>query len=132
MKQLNTVFLHIIDWFITKCGQKTSKDCEVNWQRMAATWHPSNGFKPLMTRLFIGASYASVARYQMDDHDVIDIGLCVIKCYGMYAEEYKNWISSKNAVPLIIKMINSFKEYWANTITPVNQTAVPACNMVTV
>jgi hypothetical protein len=62
----------------------------------------------------------------MDDHDVIDIGLCIMKHCGMYAEEYKNWILHKNAVPPIIKMINSFKEYWANTIALVNQTAVPA------
>ena len=83
-------------------------------------------------RRFIGASYASAARYPMDDRDVIDIGLHVMKPCGMYAEEYKNWILCNNAFPQIIKMINSFKEYWANTITPVNQTAVPACNMVTV
>jgi len=30
-------------------------------------------------RLFIGASYASAARYLMDNRDVIDIGLRVIK-----------------------------------------------------
>jgi hypothetical protein len=46
---------------------------------MAADWHPSDGFEPLATRLFIGASYASAARYPMDDCDVIDIGLRVIK-----------------------------------------------------
>jgi hypothetical protein len=52
--------------------------------------------------LFIGASYASAARYLMDNRKVIDIGLRVIKRCGMYAKEYKNWISSKNAVPLIV------------------------------
>ena len=46
---------------------------------MAADWHPSEGFKPLATCLFIGASYASAARYPMDDRDVIDIGLRIIK-----------------------------------------------------
>ncbi len=44
----------------------------------------------------------------------------------MFTKEYKNWITSKNAVPPIIKTINSFKEYWANAIALVNQTAVPA------
>ncbi len=44
----------------------------------------------------------------------------------MYAEEYKNWILRKNAVPQIIKTINFFKKYWANAIALVNQTAVPA------
>jgi hypothetical protein len=62
----------------------------------------------------------------MDDHDVIDIGLHIIKHCGMYAKEYKNWISHKNAVPPIVKSIDSFKEYWANVIALVNQTTVLA------
>ncbi len=113
MKQPNTVFLHMFDWFITKYGRTTTVDCKENWQRMAATWHSSEGFEPLAMRLFIGASYTSTACYPMDNHDVIYIGLCVIKRCGMYTEEYKNWILRENAVPPIVKMINSFKEYWA-------------------
>jgi hypothetical protein len=57
---------------------------------MAATWHSSEGFEPLAMCLFIGASYASAAGYPMDDRDIIDISLCVIKHCGMYAELYKN------------------------------------------
>jgi hypothetical protein len=79
MKQPNMVFLHIFDWFIMKYSKTITEDCEENRQRMAADWHPSDGFEPLATRLFIGASYASAARYPMDDCDVIDIGLRVIK-----------------------------------------------------
>ncbi len=116
----------MFDWFITKYGRTTTKDCKENWQRMAATWHPSKDFEPLAMCLFIGGSYASAACYPMDDHDVIDIGLRIIKHCGMYAEEYKNWISCKNAVPPIVKTINSFKEYWAKAIALVNQTAIPA------
>jgi hypothetical protein len=41
-------------------------------------------------------------------------------------EEYKNWILRENTVPPIVKMIDSFKEYWAEVIALVNQTAVPA------
>jgi hypothetical protein len=89
MKQPNTVFLHMCDWFITKYGKTTTEDREENRQRMAAGWHPADGFKPLATRLFIGASYASAAHYPMDDRDIIDIGLRVIKRCGMYSEEYK-------------------------------------------
>ncbi len=126
MKQPNTVFLHMFDWFITKYGLPQPKIARKNWQRMAATWYPSKGFEPLTMRLFIGASYASAERYPMDNHDVIDIGLRVIKRCGMYSEEYKYWILRKNAVPLIVKTIDSFKEYWANLIALVNQTAVPA------
>jgi hypothetical protein len=89
----------MFDWFIMKYGRTTTEDCKENWQRMATTWHPSKGFEPLATRLFIGASYASATRYPMDDRDVIDISLNIIKRCGMYAKEYKNWISCKNAVP---------------------------------
>jgi hypothetical protein len=97
---------------------------------MAATWHPSNGFEPLATHHFIGTFYASAARYPMDDHDVIDISLRLIKNCGKYAEEYKNWISCKNMVPPIIKTIDSFKDYWANAIALCNQTAVLASQHV--
>jgi hypothetical protein len=103
-----------------------TKDCKANWQRMTTTWYPSEGFKPLATRLYIGASYASAARYPMDNREVINIGLRIIKHCGMYAKEHKNWILCKNSVPPIVKTINSFKEYWADTIALVNQTAVPA------
>ncbi len=131
MKQPNTVFLHMFDWFITKSGRITTKDREENWQRMTATWHPSEGVKPLAIRLFIGASYASAAHYPMDDRDVIDVGLRFIKHCGMYAKEYKNWISRMNAVPLIVETIDSVKKYWANVITVVNQTLSWSHNMVT-
>jgi len=92
-----------------KYGKTTTEDREDNWQRMAADWHPSDGFEPLATRLFIGASYASAACYPMDDRDVIDIGLRVIKRCGMYSEEYKNWIVRENKTPPIVKSIDSFK-----------------------
>jgi hypothetical protein len=47
----------------------------------------------------------------MNDRDVINIGLRVIKWHGMYSEEeYKNWIARESETPAIAKMINSFKE----------------------
>jgi hypothetical protein len=95
---------------------------------MAANWHPSKGFMPLTTCLFIGASYARTACYLMKDHNVINIGLCVIKHCGMYSEEYKNWIAHKNKSPPIVESIESFKEYWANVIMLVNQMAILAAN----
>jgi hypothetical protein len=56
MKQPNTVFLHMFDWFINKYSETTTEDCEENRQKMAAGWHPSDSFKPLATCLFVGAS----------------------------------------------------------------------------
>ena len=111
MKQLNTVFLHMFDWFITKYGKTTAKNREDNRQRMAADWLPSDGFEPLAMRLFIGASYASAACYPMNNRDIINIGLRVIKWYGMYSEEYKNWIACESETPAIVETIDSFKEY---------------------
>ena len=78
-KQLNTVVLHMFNWFITRYFKTTTKDREENCQKMATDWHPADGFEPFAMRLFIGASYTSVARYPMDNHDVIGIGLRVIK-----------------------------------------------------
>jgi hypothetical protein len=98
MKQPNTIFFHMFDWFITKYGQLTIKDCKANWQRMAATWHPSKGFKPLTTCLFIGTSYPGTARHLMDNCNVINIGMRIIKRCGVYAKEYKNWIQRENVV----------------------------------
>ena len=95
---------------------------------MAAEWHPSEGFEPLATRLFISASYASAARYPMRDCNVINIGLCIIKRCGMYSEEYKNWITREHESPLIVNTIDSFKEYRSRSIVLVNQTAAPAAH----
>ncbi len=91
MKQPNTVFLHMFDWFINKYGKMMTEDCKENQQKMAADWHPSDGFEPLVTRLFVGASYASMACYPMNNCNVINIGLRVIKRCGINSEEYKNW-----------------------------------------
>ena len=44
----------------------------------------------------------------------------------MYSEDYKGWIARENETPRITQTINSFKEYWADAIALVNQTAVPA------
>jgi hypothetical protein len=85
----NTVFLHMFQWFVKKYGVTRAEDREENRQRMAADWQPADGFEQLITRLFLGASYASAARYPMEERDIIDIGLRVIKCCGMYAKEYK-------------------------------------------
>jgi hypothetical protein len=69
MKQPNTVFLHMFGWFIGKYGKMTTEDRKENQKRMTANWHPSDGFELLAMRLFIGALYASTARYPMEERD---------------------------------------------------------------
>jgi hypothetical protein len=53
MKQPNTVFLHMFNWFIKKYGKTTTKDRKDNRQRMAANWHLSNGLEPLARWRFL-------------------------------------------------------------------------------
>ncbi len=54
----------------------------------------------------------------------------MIKCCGMYAEEYNAWIGMENAgqfaLPRVKQMLDSFKGFWSNAITLVNQTSNPA------
>jgi hypothetical protein len=47
---------------------------------------------------------------------------------GMYFKENKNWTARVNESPPIVEAIESFKEYLANTITLVNQSAILAAN----
>ncbi len=112
--------------FINHYGKTTSKDCNANCQCMAADWHPSNGFNHLVLHLFTGAAFASSAGYPMNNIDVVNIGLHIIKCYRMYTKEYKQWIACKAICPCIGKDMNSFKELWTSKIALVNQTAIPA------
>jgi hypothetical protein len=46
---------------------------------MAATWHPTDGFGALILHLFTGAAYASSAGFKINDVNIVDIGLCIIK-----------------------------------------------------
>jgi hypothetical protein len=120
----------MFQWFIKKYGVTTAEEREENRQRMAADWQPANGFEQLVTRLFLGTSYASAARYPMEEHDIIDIGLRVIKRCGMYAKEYKAWIGMENAgklaSPRVKQTLDSFKGFWSNAITLINQTSILA------
>jgi hypothetical protein len=126
----NTAFLHMFDWFIKKYGITMAEEREEDRQRMTTVCQPTDGFEQLITQLFLSVSYASTARYPMEERDIIDIGLRVIKRWGMYAEEYKAWIGIKNAgqhaSPCVKQTLNSFRGFWSNAITLVNQTSIPA------
>jgi hypothetical protein len=116
----NTVFVNMFEWFIEHYDKMTAKDRNANRQCMATNWHPANGLDTLALHLFTGAAYAGYTGYTMADRDIIDIGLCVIKRWGMYAKEYKAWIACKSKHPRIIKMFDTFKKFWAAKITLVN------------
>ena len=62
----------------------------------------------------------------MVDCNIVDIGICIIKECGLFAEEYKSWIAQATATPHVIEMLDTFKTFWADKITLVNQMAIPA------
>jgi hypothetical protein len=126
LRKPNIVFIDLFFWFANQYGKTTAKDCKANRQRVAADWHPTNRFNALILCLFTRAAYASSAGFRMNDVNIINIGLCIIKQCGMYGEEFKAWIACKAVRPHIIKMVDMFKTFLATKITLVNQTAIPA------
>ena len=50
MKDPNTVFLYMFDWFINNYGKTTTKDRKANQQQMAAKWHPAEGFERILCK----------------------------------------------------------------------------------
>ncbi len=75
----NIVFVDLFFWCINQYAKTTTKDCKANWQHMAAKWHPADGFDALILCLFIGAVYANSAGYRMNDVNIVNIGLHIIK-----------------------------------------------------
>jgi hypothetical protein len=122
----NIIFVDLFLWFVEQYGKMTAEDCEVNCQRMATNWHPANGFDALILRLFTSATYASSAGFKMNDVNIVNIRLHIIKRCGMYSEEYKAWIACKSICPAITETFDTFKTFWAAKITLVNQTTIPA------
>jgi hypothetical protein len=126
LRKPNLIFIDMFLWFVNHYGKTTSEDREASCQRMAADWHPSDRFDHLILRLLTGAAFASSAGYPMNDIDVIDISLRIIKRCSMYTEDYKQWITREAIRPRINKDMNSFKEFWSSKIAMVNHTAIPA------
>jgi hypothetical protein len=109
--KINIVFVDLFLWVINQYGKTTAGDCEVHRQRMAADWHPANGFDALILHLFTGDVYASSAGFKMSNVDIVDIGLRIIMQCGMYGKEYKAWIACKAIHPRIVKTVDMFKTF---------------------
>jgi hypothetical protein len=121
----NIVFVDMFVWFVDHYRKTMAEDCKANRQRMAANWHPANGFDTLVLHLITDAAFAGCTNFMMANRDIVNIGLRVIKWCSMYAKEYKAWIPHEAIHPRIVKTFDSFKTFWAAKITLVNQTAVP-------
>jgi hypothetical protein len=87
MEDPNTVFHKMFDWFVFKYDRTLAEDREANCTMMALEWHPSMGFELLTACLFHGASFANLAKYPINDDDIIDIGIRVLHQTGLFAEE---------------------------------------------
>jgi hypothetical protein len=122
----NILFVDLFLWFVNQYGKTTAEDRKANWQHMAADWHPAEGFNALILRLFTGAAHASSAGIKMNNVNIVNIGLHIIKQCRMYGKEYKAWIACKAIRPRIVKTVDMFKMFWATKITLVNQTTIPA------
>jgi hypothetical protein len=121
----NIVFVDLFLWFVEQYGKMMAKDRKANCQCMAPDWHPANGFNALILCLFTSTAYASSAGFKMNDVNIVDIGLRIIKQCRMYSKEYKAWIACKSICPAITEMFDTFKTFWAAKITLVDQTAIP-------
>ena len=55
------------------------EDCKANWQRMAADWNPANSFNTLVLHLFTGMAFVRYTNFRMANHDIVNIGLHIIK-----------------------------------------------------
>jgi hypothetical protein len=126
LHQPNIVFVKMFICFVHHYCKTTSEDRKANCQRIASNWHPVDGFNVLVLHLFSGAVFAGCTGFLMNDCDIVDTGLHVIKRCGMYGKDYKAWIARKAIRPKIVETLDTFKMFWAATITLVNQTAIPA------
>ncbi len=61
MENPNSVFCKMFPWFVTKYGRTSADDHKANCTAIAFEWHPSQGFKLLVTHLFWGATFANLA-----------------------------------------------------------------------
>ena len=120
------VFCHCFDWFVTKYGHTSAEDRETNRAAMAANWHPSMGFEVLTSRLFCSITFASLSSHPITDKDSVDIGVRVLNCTGLFAEEYRTWIIQGYDPNNVIDFA-TFKPFWENAVQIAAFTSIPAC-----
>jgi hypothetical protein len=92
MENPNSIFCETFAWFVAKYSRTSADDCEANCTAMALEWHLSKGFKLLVACLFQGAKFTILAKHPIPNDDIVGMGIRVIQCTGLFAEEYKAWI----------------------------------------
>jgi len=127
MENPNSVFREMFSWFVTKYGRTSAEDRATNCNAMGLEWHPSQVFELLFAHLFRGATFANLAKYPIPNADIADIGIRVLHRTGLFAEEYKAWITrGDNATnSMDFAAFRTFRESAVNiaafTATPASQ-----------
>jgi hypothetical protein len=83
------------------------------------------GFELLVVCLFSGATFANLPKYPIPNDDILDIGIHVIHCMGLFPEEYKAWITRGNN-PINTIGFAAFGTFWETAINIASFTATPA------
>jgi hypothetical protein len=125
MENPNSVFCEMFAWFVAKYGRTSADNCEANRTAMDLEWHPSQGFKLLVTHLFRGATFANLTKHPIPDNDIVNIGICVIHWTGLFTEEYKAWITHGNN-PTNDMDFAAFHSFWETAVNIASFTATPA------
>ncbi len=115
MENPNLVFREMFAWFVTKYGHTSAEDRAANCNAMALDWHPSQGFELLVARLFCGATFANLAKYPIPDDNIVDIGIRVLHRTGLFAEEYKAWITRGDNVNNLMSFA-TFGTFWETAV----------------
>jgi hypothetical protein len=125
MENPNSLFCKMFAWFVTKYGRTSADDRKANCTTMALEWHPSQGFIFLVAHLFRGVTFTNLTKHPIPDDDIVDIGIRVIHRTGLFAEEYKAWITRGNN-PTNNMDFAVFRTFLEITINIASFTATPA------
>ncbi len=121
----NAVFRKMFNWFVFKYGLTSAEDREANHTVMALEWHPSMGFELLAACLFREATFANLAKYPINDDNIIDIGIRILHRTSLFSEEYKTWILRGNDATKTNDS-TAFCIFWADAINIASFTTTPA------
>jgi hypothetical protein len=118
MEDPNAISRKMFDWFVFKYGRTLAEDRKANRTVVASEWHPSMGFELLAAPLFCRAN---LAKYPINDDDIVDIDIRVLHRTGLFSEEYKTWIlRSKDAMKT--NNFTAFRAFWADAVNIVSFT----------
>jgi hypothetical protein len=125
MENPNSVFCKMFVWFVAKYDHTSADNRKANCTTMALGWHLLQGFELLVAHLFRGATFANLVLHPIPDNDIVDIGIRVIHQTGLFAEEYKAWITSGDNTANGMDFA-AFCSFWENAVNIASFTATPA------